>query len=152
MIFSLNQPTDDPYGICAIARCSSTCGTLTRMALNLPKLREWRKAKGLSLEEVGATLGITKAPVSKWERGEAPVPYERRDALAAIYGKTRAEMDAVLAGPEDNLTQMMAMMQTLLAQQAARNAEQQEILGVLAELMERINSLEDSEKRRPRAG
>jgi len=33
-------------------------------------LREWRKHRGLTLEELGAQLGATKSRVSEWELGK----------------------------------------------------------------------------------
>ena len=41
---------------------------------NTGRIKELRKALGLTLEKFGATLGVQKSAVSKWERGENSVP------------------------------------------------------------------------------
>lgn len=38
------------------------------------RIKELRKALGLTLEKFGAALGVQKSAVSKWERGENSVP------------------------------------------------------------------------------
>lgn len=38
------------------------------------RIKELRKALGLTLDKFGAALGVQKSAVSKWERGENSVP------------------------------------------------------------------------------
>lgn len=125
---------------------------MERMATNLPKLRAWRKARGLTLEEVGAALGITKAPISKWERGEAPVPFERRDALAELYGVPVEEMHALLAevNGKGDITHMAAMIESLLAQQVSYRADMAALTAAMSALTDKISLLEVP-ARRPRS-
>lgn len=49
------------------------------------RLREIRKAAGLSQQQVADKVGITKATVSRHESGEVEVPDERKVAYANLF-------------------------------------------------------------------
>ena len=48
-------------------------------------LRQLRLRKGLTLEQVAAQLGVTRASVSKWEVGHSRPDHRRIEAIAALY-------------------------------------------------------------------
>ena len=50
------------------------------------KLMELRKAKGLSQEELGFRLDVTRQTVSKWETGQTTPEMEKLVALSALFG------------------------------------------------------------------
>lgn len=52
------------------------------------QLTQLRKEKGLSQEELAASLGVSRQAVSKWERGESAPELENLMALAELYGCT----------------------------------------------------------------
>jgi transcriptional regulator with XRE-family HTH domain len=56
------------------------------------RLRQLRKAKSLTLQQVADQLGVTRASVSKWETGLSHPDFRRLDALAGLYGVTPPEL------------------------------------------------------------
>ena len=57
------------------------------LATNLPAgLRRAREVSGYSQEDVGATLGVSRAMVSYWESGTREPNDRQRTALARLYG------------------------------------------------------------------
>lgn len=52
------------------------------------RLTQLRKEKGLSQEDLAASLGVSRQAVSKWERGESAPELENLMALAELYGCT----------------------------------------------------------------
>jgi len=50
------------------------------------KLMELRKARGLSQEELGFRLDVTRQTVSKWETGQTTPELEKLVALSALFG------------------------------------------------------------------
>ena len=50
------------------------------------KLMELRKARGLSQEELGFRLDVTRQTVSKWETGQTTPEMEKLIALSALFG------------------------------------------------------------------
>ena len=50
------------------------------------RLRQLRKSKDMTLQEVAQRLGVTRASVSKWEGGSSRPDISRMDALAQLYG------------------------------------------------------------------
>jgi transcriptional regulator with XRE-family HTH domain len=77
------------------------------------RLRNARKALGLTLEEFGDPLGVTKGAVSRWENGDAPLPkltclaIERGHGISSewlIAGEGSMFLPSVLArGLDDDL-------------------------------------------------
>lgn len=58
-------------------------------------IRALRKAKGLTLEEVGNAVGITRASVSSWESSTTRPDLDRLVGLARLFGVT---IDHLLSG------------------------------------------------------
>lgn len=56
------------------------------------RIRQLRLARGLTLEQVAAELGVTKASVSKWELGSTHPEHSRLDQLARVLGVTAPEL------------------------------------------------------------
>lgn len=58
-------------------------------------IRALRKAKGLTLEEVGNAVGIKRASVSAWESSDTRPDLDRLVSLARLFGVT---VDYLLSG------------------------------------------------------
>ncbi|MGN0477295.1 MAG: DUF4097 family beta strand repeat-containing protein [Ruminococcus sp.] len=56
------------------------------------KLLQYRKASGLSQEELAEKIGVSRQAVSKWERAEASPDTDNLILLAQIYGVTLDEL------------------------------------------------------------
>ncbi|MFJ9685097.1 helix-turn-helix domain-containing protein [Streptomyces bacillaris] len=59
-------------------------------------MRRLRERKGLTLEEAGALVGISKATLSRYERKEGTVKWPAVDALCREYGASDAERSALV--------------------------------------------------------
>jgi transcriptional regulator with XRE-family HTH domain len=59
-------------------------------------MRKLRARKGLTLEEAGRLVGVSKATVSRYETQAGPVKWIVVDALCREYGATEAEQRAVV--------------------------------------------------------
>ncbi|MEV8315309.1 helix-turn-helix transcriptional regulator [Streptomyces sp. NPDC059900] len=64
-------------------------------------LRKLRARKGLTLEEAGTRVGVSKATVSRYEMREGPVKWLVVEALCREYGATDAERDALVGLAKD---------------------------------------------------
>ncbi|MFE4870692.1 helix-turn-helix domain-containing protein [Streptomyces sp. NPDC056682] len=64
-------------------------------------MRKLRARKGLTLEEAGRLVGVSKATVSRYETQEGPVKWLVVDALCRQYDATEAERTAVVALAKD---------------------------------------------------
>lgn len=60
-------------------------------------MRKLRASKGMTLEEAGRLVGVSKATVSRYETQEGPVKWPIVDALCREYDATEAERNAVVA-------------------------------------------------------
>ncbi len=85
------------------ARCSCGIRTITRevssMKIEIAKrLYEYRRAAGLSQEQVAAKIDVSRQAVSKWECAEASPDTDNLIALALLYGITVDEL--LFADPE----------------------------------------------------
>ncbi|MGW7687301.1 helix-turn-helix domain-containing protein [Streptomyces asiaticus] len=59
-------------------------------------MRKFRARKGMTLEEAGRLVGVSKATVSRYETQEGPVKWPIVDALCREYGASEAERKAVV--------------------------------------------------------
>ncbi|MFF1347556.1 MULTISPECIES: helix-turn-helix domain-containing protein [unclassified Streptomyces] len=75
--------------------------TTTRRRQLGAMMRKLRARKGMTLEEAGRLVGISKATVSRYETQEGPVKWPIADALCRQYNATEAERDAVVALAKD---------------------------------------------------
>ncbi|MEU9380231.1 helix-turn-helix transcriptional regulator [Streptomyces sp. NPDC048279] len=64
-------------------------------------MRKLRARKGLTLEEAGGLVGVSKATVSRYETQAGPVKWIIVDALCREYGATDDERRAVVALAKD---------------------------------------------------
>lgn len=55
-------------------------------------LRQWRKHKGLTLETVGAEVGMTGPNLGRVEKGEVPYSQDLLEQLAEMYGCEIADL------------------------------------------------------------
>ncbi|MFF8640280.1 helix-turn-helix domain-containing protein [Streptomyces sp. NPDC015345] len=75
--------------------------TTTRRRQLGAMMRKLRARKGLTLEEAGALVGVSKATVSRYETQAGPVKWLVVDALCREYAATDAERRAVVALAKD---------------------------------------------------
>ncbi|MGX9887075.1 helix-turn-helix domain-containing protein [Streptomyces sp. NPDC002276] len=71
-------------------------GPTTRRRQLCAELRRLRETKGLTLEEAGARVGISKATLSRYETKEGTVKWPAVDALCREYGANDAERLALV--------------------------------------------------------
>ncbi|MGW3102505.1 helix-turn-helix domain-containing protein [Streptomyces sp. NPDC001100] len=71
-------------------------GPTTRRRQLGADLRRLREAKGLTLEEAGTSVGISKATLSRYETKEGTVKWPAVDALCREYGASDAERLALV--------------------------------------------------------
>ncbi|MDQ1028970.1 transcriptional regulator with XRE-family HTH domain [Streptomyces umbrinus] len=75
--------------------------TTTRRRQLGAMMRKLRAHKGLTLEEAGQLVGVSKATVSRYETQAGPVKWLVIDALCREYGATDAERRAVVGLAKD---------------------------------------------------
>ncbi|MER6749707.1 helix-turn-helix domain-containing protein [Streptomyces fungicidicus] len=75
--------------------------TTTRRRQLGAMLRKLRARKGMTLEEAGGLVGVSKATVSRYETQAGPVKWIVADALCREYGATDAEREAVVRLAKD---------------------------------------------------
>ncbi|MGJ3559788.1 helix-turn-helix domain-containing protein [Streptomyces sp. INA 01156] len=75
--------------------------TTTRRRQLGAMLRKLRARKGMTLEEAGQLVGVSKATVSRYETQAGPVKWIVVDALCREYGATDAEREAVVRLAKD---------------------------------------------------
>lgn len=68
-----------------------TVGPTTRRRRPGADLRRLRERKGLTLEESGSLVGISKATLSRYESKQGAVKWPAVDALCRAYGTTDDE-------------------------------------------------------------
>ncbi|MCQ8194090.1 helix-turn-helix domain-containing protein [Streptomyces rugosispiralis] len=64
-------------------------------------MRKLRARKGMTLEEAGRLIGVSKATVSRYETQEGPVKWPIVDALCREYGASETERKAVVGLAKD---------------------------------------------------
>ncbi|WP_432162515.1 helix-turn-helix domain-containing protein [Streptomyces tendae] len=75
--------------------------TTTRRRQLGSMLRKFRARKGMTLEEAGGLVGVSKATVSRYETQAGPVKWIIVDALCREYGATETEREAVVRLAKD---------------------------------------------------
>lgn len=75
--------------------------TTTRRRQLGAMLRKLRARKGMTLEEAGQLVGVSKATVSRYETQAGPVKWIVVDALCREYGATDSEREAVVRLAKD---------------------------------------------------
>lgn len=75
--------------------------TTTRRRQLGAMLRKLRARKGMTLEEAGRLVGVSKATVSRYETQAGPVKWIVVDALCREYGATDTEREAVVKLAKD---------------------------------------------------
>ena len=74
-------------------RCSGVCAIEKGMALNFnDRLAELRKRRGLSQEQLGYELGVSRQTVSKWELGQSYPDFQRLVLLSDYYEMSLDEL------------------------------------------------------------
>ncbi|MEU3740295.1 helix-turn-helix transcriptional regulator [Streptomyces sp. NPDC032198] len=68
-------------------------------------MRKLRARQGMTLEEAGGLVGVSKATVSRYETTEGPVKWLVVDALCREYGASDAERKAMVALAKDSRQQ-----------------------------------------------
>ncbi|EGE44286.1 helix-turn-helix domain-containing protein [Streptomyces sp. SID4928] len=75
--------------------------TTTRRRQLGAMMRKLRASKGMTLEEAGRLVGVSKATISRYETQEGPVKWPIVDALCRQYEATEAERCAVVGLAKD---------------------------------------------------
>ncbi|MFH9618202.1 helix-turn-helix domain-containing protein [Streptomyces pratensis] len=75
--------------------------TTTRRRQLGAMMRKLRAQKGMTLEEAGRLIGVSKATVSRYETQEGSVKWPIVDALCREYGASEAERTAVVGLAKD---------------------------------------------------
>ncbi|WP_037676517.1 helix-turn-helix transcriptional regulator [Streptomyces griseus] len=75
--------------------------TTTRRRQLGSMMRKLRARKGMTLEEAGQLVGVSKATVSRYETQSGPVKWIVIDALCREYGATEAERAAIVRLAKD---------------------------------------------------
>ncbi|MFF0017087.1 helix-turn-helix domain-containing protein [Streptomyces sp. NPDC005374] len=75
--------------------------TTTRRRQLGAMMRKLRARKGLTLEDAGKLVGVSKATVSRYETQAGPVKWIVIDALCREYGATEAERTAIVRLAKD---------------------------------------------------
>src|SRR5690349_16473989 len=75
--------------------------TTTRRRQLGATMRKLRTRKGLTLEEAGRLVGVSKATISRYETQSGPVKWLVIDTLCREYGATDAERMAVVSLAKD---------------------------------------------------
>ena len=70
------------------------------------RIRELRLKAGLSQEELGKLLGVKKAAVSMWERGQNRPPIDKIFKMAKIFGVRPSDIMPKLEGDEVELIEL----------------------------------------------
>ena len=65
----------------------------------MEKLKELRKAKGISLKELGSIVGVAESTMSLYENGKRQPDYETLLKLAEVFG---VPVDYVLRGSNES--------------------------------------------------
>ena len=64
------------------------------------QFREWRRKLGLSQEAAARVLGISRATVVRWERGDWPIPPMAVMAVEHLSERLRQRGPKPASGPE----------------------------------------------------
>lgn len=62
------------------------------------RIKDLRRARGMTLEEVGNIVGVTKSTVRKWETGD--IANMRRDKIAALAQALGTTPDVIMGWPK----------------------------------------------------
>lgn len=82
----------DPVSLC-VDRSGRPAAASHHLEMH-QNLRAWRLKKGLTLEEVAASIGRKHPTISRWERGKLPLTTRDLERLAEIYGVTSRQLCA----------------------------------------------------------
>ena len=63
-------------------------GGITMSSIDFSRLKMYRKASGMTQEDLAEKLGVSRQAVAKWERGESIPDIDSCIKLADIYGTT----------------------------------------------------------------
>lgn len=110
-------------------------------------MERWRLDKKLSQKELGAALGITGSPVSRWENDQEAVPYRRREALAKVLDRDVEELHAMY--DDDDEDDVAKMVRVVLAEIDRRRTED---LALLRALQAEVTALREDVLRLSRSG
>lgn len=75
-------------------------------------IRQWRKHKGLTLEQLGGAIDMTESHLSMLERGERGYTQETLERIAAALNVEPSKLLGRLPGPKDELAEIVEGMTT----------------------------------------
>lgn len=95
------------------------------------KLMSIRKAKGLSQEELGMELQVSRQTISKWESGLSVPDAEMLICIADLFGISVSELLGSKIEQKEDINQAAAQLALLNEQLAKRAKVHRQIIGVV---------------------
>ncbi|NRG54276.1 helix-turn-helix transcriptional regulator [Streptococcus suis] len=71
------------------------------------RLKELRKEKKLTQEELASEIGVSKITILRWENGERQIKPDKAQALADHFGVNTAYLLGYSDSPADNLRDLL---------------------------------------------
>ncbi|HEM4595950.1 TPA: helix-turn-helix transcriptional regulator [Streptococcus suis] len=71
------------------------------------RLKELRKEKKLTQEELASEIGVSKITILRWENGERRIKPDKAQALADYFGTNTAYLLGYSDSPADNLRDLL---------------------------------------------
>lgn len=71
------------------------------------RLKELRKEKKLTQEELASEIGVSKITILRWENGERQIKPDKAQALADYFGTNTAYLLGYSDSPADNLRDLL---------------------------------------------
>ncbi|HEM4954003.1 TPA: helix-turn-helix transcriptional regulator, partial [Streptococcus suis] len=71
------------------------------------RLKELRKEKKLTQEELASEIGVSKITILRWENGERQIKPDKAQALADHFGVNKAYLLGYSDSPADNLRDLL---------------------------------------------
>lgn len=82
---------------------SNQCGKVVVMERTVPnRIREWRRYRDMSQEELAARVGTTSQSIGRYEKGARTVTIDQLEVLATALGCKPADL---LPDPESSLSE-----------------------------------------------
>ena len=95
------------------------------------KLMSIRKAKGLSQEELGMELQVSRQTISKWESGLSVPDAEMLICIADLFGISVSELLGSRIEQKEDINQAAAQLALLNEQLAKRAKVHRQVIGVV---------------------
>lgn len=114
-------------------------------------IKKFRKAQGLTQEELAVKLETTKQTIQRYETGEIKsIPYQKIKALAEVFGITPGELMGFESMEEKAVDYTLAMQKNpdlfLLNEQIRLHHENKDFVARMLEYSKMLSSFYDNHK------